>query len=109
MPKDKTFIAILLSALADALYAISTPVSKVMLQSIAPTMVVAAIYLAQGRVKAANINITQTLTVSLAMMVVVVVGIYLFSRQICYLFGSNDVLLSMLCWFPVGKRASRAA
>ena len=40
MSKDKNLIAILMAILAAALYAISTPVSKVMLQTVAPTMVV---------------------------------------------------------------------
>ena len=43
MSKDKYFIAIILAILAAALYAISTPVSKVMLQTVAPTMVAAFI------------------------------------------------------------------
>ena len=43
MSKDKNLIAILLAILAAALYAISTPVSKVMLQTVAPTMVAAFI------------------------------------------------------------------
>ena len=41
MSKDKNLIAIILAILAAALYAISTPVSKVMLQTVAPTMVAA--------------------------------------------------------------------
>ena len=43
MSKDKDLVAILLAILAAALYAISTPVSKVMLQTVAPTMVAAFI------------------------------------------------------------------
>ena len=48
MSKDKNLIAILLAILAAALYAISTPVSKVMLQTVAPTMVAAFLYLGAG-------------------------------------------------------------
>ena len=48
MSKDKNLIAILLAILAAALYAISTPVSKVMLQTVAPTMVAAFLYLGTG-------------------------------------------------------------
>ena len=48
MCKDKNFIAILLAILAAALYAISTPVSKMMLQTVAPTMVAAFLYLGAG-------------------------------------------------------------
>jgi drug/metabolite transporter (DMT)-like permease len=48
MSKDKYFIAIILAILAAALYAISTPVSKVMLQTVAPTMVAAFLYLGAG-------------------------------------------------------------
>ena len=43
MSKDKYLVAILLAILAAALYAISTPVSKMMLQTVAPTMVAAFI------------------------------------------------------------------
>ena len=48
MSKDKGFIAILMAVLAAALYAISTPVSKVLLQTVAPTMVAAFLYLGAG-------------------------------------------------------------
>ena len=48
MSKDKNLVAILLAILAAALYAISTPVSKVMLQTVAPTMVAAFLYLGTG-------------------------------------------------------------
>lgn len=48
MSKDKNLLAILLAILAAALYAISTPVSKVMLQTVAPTMVAAFLYLGAG-------------------------------------------------------------
>ena len=48
MSKDKNLLAILLAILAAALYAISTPVSKVMLQTVAPTMVAAFLYFGAG-------------------------------------------------------------
>ena len=48
MLKDKNIIATILAILAAALYAISTPVSKVMLQTVAPTMVAAFLYLEAG-------------------------------------------------------------
>ena len=48
MSKDKNLVAILLAILAAALYAISTPVSKVMLLTVAPTMVAAFLYLGAG-------------------------------------------------------------
>ena len=48
MSKDKNLIAILFAILAAALYAISTPVSKMMLQAVAPTMVAAFLYLGAG-------------------------------------------------------------
>lgn len=41
-------MAILLAILAAALYAISTPVSKVMLQVVPPTMIAAFLYLGAG-------------------------------------------------------------
>ena len=40
--------AILLAILAAALYAVSTPISKVMLQVVPPTMVAAFLYLGAG-------------------------------------------------------------
>ena len=48
MLKDKNIIAIILAILAAALYAISTPVSKVMLQTVAPTIVAAFLYFGAG-------------------------------------------------------------
>ncbi len=48
MNKNKQSIAILLAVLAAALYAISTPVSKMMLQLVSPTMVAAFLYLGAG-------------------------------------------------------------
>lgn len=48
MSKENNLIAILLAVLAAALYAISTPVSKMMLQTVAPTMVAAFLYLGAG-------------------------------------------------------------
>ncbi len=48
MSKDNNLKAILLAILAAALYAISTPVSKVLLQSVEPTMVAAFLYLGAG-------------------------------------------------------------
>lgn len=46
--KKSQRVAILLAILAAALYAISTPVSKVMLQVVPPTMVAAFLYLGAG-------------------------------------------------------------
>ena len=48
MNKNSQNVAILLAVLAAALYAISTPVSKVMLQVVPPTMVAAFLYLGAG-------------------------------------------------------------
>lgn len=48
MSSNKNSTAILLAVLAAALYAISTPVSKVMLQLVPPTMVAAFLYLGAG-------------------------------------------------------------
>ncbi len=48
MNKHNQNIAILLAILAAALYAISTPISKVMLQVVPPTMVAAFLYLGAG-------------------------------------------------------------
>ena len=46
--RDKSYIAILLAILAAALYAVSTPVSKVMLEVVPPTMVAAFLYIGAG-------------------------------------------------------------
>lgn len=48
MNKNNQNVAILLAVLAAALYAISTPVSKVMLQVVPPTMVAPFLYLGAG-------------------------------------------------------------
>ncbi len=48
MFRNKKYTAILFAFLAAALYAVSTPVSKVLLQSVAPTMVAAFLYLGAG-------------------------------------------------------------
>ena len=49
MLEDDKLVAILLAVLAAALYAISTPLSKVMLQhTVAPTMMAAFLYLGAG-------------------------------------------------------------
>ena len=48
MSKKKNSTAIMLAVLAAALYAISTPVSKLMLLSVPPTMVAAFLYLGAG-------------------------------------------------------------
>ena len=46
--RDKSYIAILLAILAAALYAVSTPVSKVMLEVVPPTMMAAFLYIGAG-------------------------------------------------------------
>ena len=46
--RDKSNIAILLAILAAALYAISTPVSKALLQVVPPTMIAAFLYIGAG-------------------------------------------------------------
>ena len=48
MNKKSQRVAILLAILAAALYAISTPVSKVMLQVVPPTMIAAFLYRGAG-------------------------------------------------------------
>lgn len=48
MSKNKTNTAILLAVLAAALYAVSTPVSKMLLSAVPPTMVAAFLYLGAG-------------------------------------------------------------
>ena len=48
MKENRTSTAIFLAVLAAALYAISTPISKVMLQVVPPTMVAAFLYLGAG-------------------------------------------------------------
>ena len=46
--KNKTHIAILLAVLAAALYAVSTPMSKLLLAAVPTTMVAAFLYLGAG-------------------------------------------------------------
>lgn len=46
--KNRNVIAILFALLAAALYAVSTPVSKLLLESVPPTMVAAFLYLGAG-------------------------------------------------------------
>ncbi len=48
MSDNKKIIAIFFAILAAALYAVSTPVSKVLLQSVSPTMVASFLYLGAG-------------------------------------------------------------
>lgn len=48
MSRNKKYSAIIFAILAAALYAVSTPVSKVLLQSVSPTMVAAFLYLGAG-------------------------------------------------------------
>ncbi len=48
MCRNKKYSAIIFAILAAALYAVSTPVSKVLLQSVPPTMVAAFLYLGAG-------------------------------------------------------------
>ncbi len=48
MKTNNQNVAILLAVLAAALYAVSTPVSKMMLQVVAPTMMAALLYLGAG-------------------------------------------------------------
>lgn len=48
MKQNKNTTAIIFAILAAALYAVSTPVSKVLLQSVPPTMVAAFLYLGAG-------------------------------------------------------------
>jgi len=46
--RNKTNTAILLAVLAAALYAVSTPVSKMLLSAVPPTIVAAFLYLGAG-------------------------------------------------------------
>lgn len=58
--------------------------------------VVASVHLSQGKVKAANINITQALLVSLLLMAVAMVAVVVFNKQTAYLLGSSDQLLPLV-------------
>lgn len=58
--------------------------------------VVASVHLSQGRVKAANINITQALLVSLLLMAVSMTLIFVFNKQTAYLLGSSGQLLPLV-------------
>ena len=84
MPKDKNLIAILLVLLAAALYAISTPVSKVMLQTVAPTMVAAFLYLGAG--------------IGMGAMMLVRSGRHRTTEALTFSRGSLLVLGATICW-----------
>lgn len=84
MSKDKNLIAILLAILAAALYAISTPVSKVILQTVAPTMVAAFLYLGAG--------------IGMGAMMLVRSGRHRTTEALTFSRGSLLVLGATICW-----------
>lgn len=55
--------------------------------------VIASIHLSQGRVKAANINITQALSVALIIIIIMGVAVLVWDKETAYLLGASDVLL----------------
>ena len=54
--------------------------------------IVAAVHLAQGKKKAANINVTQAFTVSAFILLLFSLAIFFFPSQLCYLFGGTAKL-----------------
>lgn len=54
--------------------------------------IVAAVHLAQGKKKAASINVTQAFTVSAFILLLFSLAIFFFSSQLCYLFGGTGRL-----------------
>ena len=54
--------------------------------------IVAAVHLAQGKKKAASINVTQAFTVSAFILLLFSLAIFFFPSQLCYLFGGTAKL-----------------
>ena len=54
--------------------------------------IVAAVHLAQGKKKAASINVTQAFTVSAFILLLFSLAIFFFPSQLCYLFGGTERL-----------------
>lgn len=54
--------------------------------------IVAAVHLAQGKKKAASINVTQAFTVSVFILLLFSLAIFFFPSQLCYLFGGTGRL-----------------
>ena len=54
--------------------------------------IVAAVHLAQGKMKAASINVTQAFTVSAFILLLFSLAIFFFPSQLCYLFGGTAKL-----------------
>ena len=54
--------------------------------------IVAAVHLAQGKKKAASINVTQAFTVSAFILLLFSLAIFFFPSQLCYLFGGTGRL-----------------
>lgn len=54
--------------------------------------IVAAVHLAQGKKKAASINVTQAFSVSSAILAMFSLAIFFFPSDICYLFGGTERL-----------------
>lgn len=83
---------------SDALAAVNVAAPIFMISSATALMfavgvsVVGAIHLSHGDIKAANINVTQAFEVPLILMVIIATIIFIFAKQLCYVFGGSDLL-----------------
>lgn len=64
--------------------------------------IVAAVHLAQGKKKAASINVTQAFTVSAFILLLFSLAIFFFPSQLCYLFGGTGRLESYVVTYLRG-------
>lgn len=64
--------------------------------------IVAAVHLAQGKKKAASINVTQAFTVSVFILLLFSLAIFFFPSQLCYLFGGTGRLESYVVTYLRG-------
>lgn len=94
---DGIFVGKGISSDALAAVNIAAPVflfsSAVSLMFASGVSVVAAAHLAQGNVKAANINATQSILVPLVLMVALSCVIFFFPERLNFLFGGTELLL----------------
>lgn len=74
---------------AAPIYLVSTGIALLFATGVS---IVAAVHLAQGKQKAANINITQAFTISTAILAIFSFTIYVFPTELCYLFGGTERL-----------------
>lgn len=98
--KKSQRVAILLTILAAALYAVSTPVSKVMLQVVPPTMVAAFLYLGAGigvgtmMLGATNANAPLQRSACIGALL----SILLLGEPVTLVFTAASLIMAVGCW-----------